>query len=615
MDFLNSDREMLLNRWKEAGNDIEQLRSLQEKLQVDYRLKSTSWRLDDCCSAIILGPAGTYQEAYDAAKGRIDHLGALQDSMCDKNSCTAPDKPSSGRSTAEPSPSESLAGDVAWVTEEEWAARTRGVLKESEKLRSDMDAKEKSAQRQFGLLVPPSQVKALPIRGTSQAMDRQKSRVATEKSIQEALKWRMKENEQAMFQVADVLKTLEKDKIWDVWTLGERKLELRAQRPPTELTQDPFQVALDREVSLLREAGRTLESLIKEGKDVANKLEESKDEMLKKKLVLHLDRSQYPQELLERAQSTINMSKQFCSRAESTLSQKKNAADQARSKALAEMKQHLENTVALRKQLETEIKDNKVHIADTQRCLAKLKFELEAYSQKQQQTEEDDAAKEEEEEAAKPAWRQKGSKVQYAAVLQSVRSKMKAAAYSGPGCRSIDDVLRKFDKDNSGALDRDEFRQAIRRAMKIPASILSDAEVLAVGNMLDGDHSGSIDIQEIKDFVDFLDPEALQDQINDIEQNLTELTACNEEMMSDWRNKVVAWKIDEKCRLLVNVATQASTFGNTGKGLSLTSPSSMRALESPRLVESPRTPMSPSSQPQSPRSLQPASPEVQSLVG
>jgi len=91
-------------------------------------------------------------------------------------------------------------------------------------------------------------------------------------------------------------------------------------------------------------------------------------------------------------------------------------------------------------------------------------------------------------------------------LLDKVRSKMKAAAYTGHSGRQLEVIFGRFDKDHSGKLEDGEVRKALRRTLRIPPSVISDAEISSLCAMLDADNSGSVAVKEI---VEFVGPEPL----------------------------------------------------------------------------------------------------------
>jgi len=87
------------------------------------------------------------------------------------------------------------------------------------------------------------------------------------------------------------------------------------------------------------------------------------------------------------------------------------------------------------------------------------------------------------------------------AAVNQIRSRIKAAAYTGPNGQGFDEIFGRFDKDGSGALEPEELRSALRRSLRIPEKVVSDQEISSLCGLLDSDHSGSISIQELVAFV------------------------------------------------------------------------------------------------------------------
>merc|ERR1712216_359395 len=77
----------------------------------------------------------------------------------------------------------------------------------------------------------------------------------------------------------------------------------------------------------------------------------------------------------------------------------------------------------------------------------------------------------------------------------------KSSSYTGVFGRQLDVVFGRFDKDSSGQLEDDEVRQALRRVLRIPPSVLTDAQIIGLCATLDTDNSGNVSIQELVNFV------------------------------------------------------------------------------------------------------------------
>ena len=82
--------------------------------------------------------------------------------------------------------------------------------------------------------------------------------------------------------------------------------------------------------------------------------------------------------------------------------------------------------------------------------------------------------------------------------VEKLQSRFKAATIND----DIATFLKKYDKDHTGKLNAEEFRHLIRKVLKVTKAECSDADVDALVDALDDDGSGSLDIEEIADFVE-----------------------------------------------------------------------------------------------------------------
>merc|ERR1719491_1331608 len=62
-------------------------------------------------------------------------------------------------------------------------------------------------------------------------------------------------------------------------------------------------------------------------------------------------------------------------------------------------------------------------------------------------------------------------------VLQQLRRKIKCAASSAQ--ESLETLFARFDKDSSGELEDIEIKKALRYALKIPKSVITDLEIFS----------------------------------------------------------------------------------------------------------------------------------------
>eukprot|EP01045_Picozoa_sp_COSAG04_P004628 COSAG04_NODE_204_length_20429_cov_6.166896_9_plen_1552_part_00 len=87
--------------------------------------------------------------------------------------------------------------------------------------------------------------------------------------------------------------------------------------------------------------------------------------------------------------------------------------------------------------------------------------------------------------------------------LQQLRDKFQAAAYTTGGV-NLDLLFRQYDHDNSGELEYEEFRQAVRKTAMMKQNDVTDAELREMFEHVDKDGGGSIGLAEFKEllFVD-----------------------------------------------------------------------------------------------------------------
>ena len=81
--------------------------------------------------------------------------------------------------------------------------------------------------------------------------------------------------------------------------------------------------------------------------------------------------------------------------------------------------------------------------------------------------------------------------------LKTLSSKFQAASYSLGGI-DLDKLFRHYDRDNSGELDFQEFRQAVRKDVKMKSSDVTDGELREVFDHVDSDKGGTIGLEEFK---------------------------------------------------------------------------------------------------------------------
>ena len=78
--------------------------------------------------------------------------------------------------------------------------------------------------------------------------------------------------------------------------------------------------------------------------------------------------------------------------------------------------------------------------------------------------------------------------------LSLVRHHFRAASYRG-GRQDWDKLFRRYDRDNSGIIDFQEFRRAVRRDAKLTAEKVSDEELTELFEFIDQTRTGAITVR------------------------------------------------------------------------------------------------------------------------
>lgn len=439
-----------------------------------------------------------------------------------------------GGQGAPPSPSESsVPRDLV-----EWAAQTKSNLNSLRALR-----KEASSQIQRDKLVFSANTKVFgdpPDRGlgTAAVEDKLKKRIAASQQLSAIVSNTMVALEQHAFYLRQSAHDMQRSSgiMRGSLAVAEKRLEMRAKRPQTELVPDEFQESLEAERDVLIEARQELANQTQVSRDMLKPLESTRDELHTSKLSMQYDRTGRIQELIDSASWLEDRASKLVVEARSVLEREERRVAQATKHTISSMKTRVAATLELRRQLEKEIKETRATIAQAELDLERTQKQLKAYLSQpehfgKQHNDRFDAL---------------DSRVQ--AQLSKLRQKIKGACYTGHAGRQLDVLFGRFDRDGSGQLEEEEVRRALRRTLRIPPSIVTDAEISSLCSILDADQSGSVGISEILDFLSAeTNAEALEDQSQRISGILNQLRSALQQSMLDLRCKTAAWKIDEAC--------------------------------------------------------------------
>merc|ERR1719272_2358806 len=315
-----------------------------------------------------------------------------------------------------------------------------------------------------------------------------------------------------------------------------KRIELRSQRPPDEIFQDDFSDALDYEHSTLLVLQEDLTTWIQAGKEFVKPLETAKEDLKAARLSLPTDRTGYTEDLIQKALGLLDSAESFGKQGQTLLNELTEKMNQMQDLVVRRMKRQISETYDLRMKIEAEMMETAQLISQAERKLEKTQKTFKAEMAKPERQKDFGGDGENSKLAAKDG------------VLGTLRQKIKSAAYTGPGARDLVEVFTRFDRDKSGELDEEEIRIALRRSCKIPPSVISDVEIMALCEMLDEDESGSVSIAEMVDFLlADLNVEELEAEIATTDETLERLKTAHVTTLLDFRAKSVVWRINEAC--------------------------------------------------------------------
>lgn len=315
-----------------------------------------------------------------------------------------------------------------------------------------------------------------------------------------------------------------------------KRIELRSQRPATDLFQDSFDEALSQEQSVYITVQESLSMQRQAGQEFIKPLETSAKELQAARLTLHSDSSGCADKLVVEASELFQSAEQYCRDGSTLLEEVQGLMQHVREQSCAMMKKQIAETYDLRLQIESDMSITTNTISDAELHLKKIEKQLMISLAMPERAMDVGGEGGNDKLSAKTG------------VLATLRAKIKSAAYTGPGGRNLDVIFGRFDKDRSGELDDEEVRVAIRTGCKIPPDVITDVDIVALCELLDSDSSGSISIAELVDFLlADVDVQDLRNQIELKTDTLERLKAAQEQTLLDFRSKSMIWRINEAC--------------------------------------------------------------------
>lgn len=359
----------------------------------------------------------------------------------------------------------------------------------------------------------------------------------------------------------------------------QERMELRSKRPGPEKVQDHLQKALESEEQVIASARASLDEKANAAKAQIASLKELQAEVHGAQLSkVHDDPSRESQisGLLDKLHQAKPESAAVCSKVTEAVRENEAKTQKASAKTLACIKKRAEETSELKQQIEKELKAMRSTIVEGEKQLHHLQLQIRFHSpaeekDAQHQHKPDKAASNNENAAKKKddAMKQPFKDLALAALngggldrkkkqtskiaanspaMQEVRFKVKAACITCFGAVPLEAIFSQFDSDGSGELEEIELRLAMRRHLKIPQAVISDAMVAMLFEAIDSDDSGLIGLTE---FVQFLvadvDVDELSQQAEEVKSTLEKLREAEGVLVADLQGKIKAARIDEAC--------------------------------------------------------------------
>eukprot|EP00929_Paragymnodinium_shiwhaense_P071298 TRINITY_DN36260_c0_g1_i1.p1 TRINITY_DN36260_c0_g1~~TRINITY_DN36260_c0_g1_i1.p1 ORF type:complete len:1212 (+),score=404.48 TRINITY_DN36260_c0_g1_i1:146-3781(+) len=572
--FLLAERGPLSDRWRRLQQALKRLETSNNRLLADCRLKSASATIYDCMLKVFLTAAGAYAEMSDTTGHRVTHVSELEAAMVSESVAMdkdgSPDHstpstvtPRDGEKSAPSSPRKSpkpgrgddgvrreMRAFEAPESEDLLVERSIKFLNDGVEARAYVldVVREYEAHRVLRACgAAPKQPCAerveLPMHGSVVAAEKLKRLGTQEKEIAAGLRHHMGAMEQMALAVKKLLVRMQKSKISENLKVTEARLEIRGRRPEPELIQDDLQKALESEQALLSTSRQRLAEVKAEGDALQRSIASARVEMTRSKLTLHLDRTEKPKALLDKMAQILNDGKDFVEKGKQTIVAAETSMVKSRELTTVKFKAHVAALEVVIRDLEKEWEELVAEMKRAKKHLAKLEIDLQEYGDLNANG------------GPMPAQTEQ---------LEKVRDKIRAAAYVTTGGHQLEAMFRKLDKDGSGELDADELRLAFRRTLKIPDSVVSNAEFFQLCASLDADQSGTVSLQELMAFINFIDVKEAGAKIMSQRELIQRLEALAKELHEDRRWKIAARKMDGKALLLSTAAQIPMSASRTG---------------------------------------------------
>jgi len=423
----------------------------------------------------------------------------------------------------------------------DWASQTFGYMGSARALRTALQSEIHASTT---ARVDPLTIPRTCGNNTTTLEERLKKREMTEKKISDTLYGRLSKMEENLTKVIKCCAELNRvtAKTWASLNVAEKRLEIRATRPPQEQVQDVLQDALEQELKDLSPSHKELTDWLKSGQEVHKSMEGAIAEMNDQRLTLHLDRTNFPKEFLDRMRRVDEAAHRFCGEVAPSLRKAQGILAQSQKRSAAAAKRRLAELQQMRLHLEEELTENENAINSAQKQLAKWDQQIADHESRPELT-----FKNPDGDDVDFATFWSNSKLSMDA-LRKLQAGVKSASYVGHDGRKLDVLFKRADRDGSGELDEQEIRRVLRCTLKIAPTVIADCEISALCETLDTDRSGAVSITELVYFLNAdVDIETTKVQYTKIKEILDQLHATHAELLADLRGKRQTILVDKAC--------------------------------------------------------------------
>jgi hypothetical protein len=328
----------------------------------------------------------------------------------------------------------------------------------------------------------------------------------------------------------------------------DKQIEIRKGHSE-EVGKDVLQQALEHERSSLLGLDNSLGSHMDKGFNILNEMQQLQAQLNDRNMSFHLDRSKCPSsdeanKALGRARCLVVQTQGFCEEARDTIRGLEPKMAKASSKTAACIREAIAKASEEKKIMETEMSKALVALAEAGHELEVLDNHIQRVNINLSMlgTDADAAANPP---RRSPALKKLRSRLQRGVFAASSKLQKKESAIADQVQEQIK-LFSRYDKNHCGALTEDELRNAIRSALRIPLSDVSDVEIRLLTKTLASPDDGQVRITSLLNFlVDASDKGIMERKSKSLRSNMEQLTGVLWDLRQDLDRATSVLRLEE----------------------------------------------------------------------